>query len=861
MPSTINELLARGYGYVLVAKIQGIPDLFPETIPLRVEAEAPPSLPSGYRSACPALMFDDSVAMTQEADRATGLSRGDAVEVCLSRDPLRDAGLGATLFRRPSKRTRLTSDLDATDTVGHVETTSDWYPGDYAFIGRELTQVLEVDTGRFALARGLCGPLAYAYRSNSPTTFATLTDRPEQWRGRFMTIYLHVLSPEGRILDDTWCAGDYCREEWSGSVDQPPKPGRTGMVIRCMPMFRLPGEELGYEIDVEVVSPDPEDASSWKEHPIVVTPESTITITGEWTGPGPSSGTFSISVPNIASTYVSTVAGWTRKAQADLQAALLSEPWSPSGAAEIGLHGAVLLESWDPMVPGSLAIKIEYDAPTYDVESMVVTVREGSSAYWLIPGQREGVKGLHNDPIWNWLLDWPAVSLAYPIGSWLPVLQTSGEGFLDLAVPSAGVGLAEVDGKKELIRWDSIASALAPNDNVVLLHIVERSVAGTPRVNLVGAKLKFVTGADGTPADVLLALLESTGTGASAHDTLGIGLGYGIPSAQVDEPSFARAELSEATVPAFSDGRTSLETLMGGWLALSGLCLVQRRNAAGVLQLSVVPTEPLAVASVGAVEIAILPEHVELAGLDTPETYDAPSEVRVSRSGVSLEVPDIIVQDVPGLQQSMPRSAAFSCPGMGEQTARNLATNRLAVGLGQTIITVAIAPWLDLQIGDPVAWQVPHPAVYDWATGTWGPGQVAGRVLGRTWKPWSGRATATFVLAGLMREGLYLCPVAGLTALPTSDTFDVNVDLTALIAPTAPSIRVRLYNAGQEATEMAEVDVDVVSPTSLQLASGSHAAWVAAGVTRMTFCNLGGGNDDQVEGAYLFQASSRHWGP
>lgn len=855
--STIDELIRAGWGYVLVARIEGIHWLFAEHLPKRATAATPVGVPSGFDGVCPALVIPADVSLTQEIDRETGVARGDAFPITLAWDALEDDGLLVELFRRPTLKVRITEDLDHDETSWDVETTAGVGAAQRLHIGREQLRVdAVVDADTLTVTRGVLG-FRYDYRADSPSSFSFVTDVPEVWIGRFVTLYRHVLTPEGRMLDATWTEGDYCDVVWRGFIDSQPRRRRVGMYMRALPLFRLLGKPLGYKVGLRVVTPDPEDAYSFGTIPIVAGPTAQIRIRGSYSGP--SSGTFDFLVPSdgtISTESVMSIQGWTMLVRTDLDALVSAEPWASSWDVEVGVIATV--QDFHVTTPGQLIVKIPYDA-SFTITSSLLTV-QSERTYWLTPTEIEGDTRLGPDPIVNWnKTNRPLVGTAYPAGSWLPVEQTSGQGYQDLEIPASGAAMVEVEAAKELIRWTELLPFTnAPLGTAIkLLRIAERQVAGTQRVDLVvGAKLTLVSGADGTPAACLLTMLESSGTGdRGTYDTLGLALGLGIPDDYIDEAGIlaAASELGESTIAAYVDGRTSVEDLLGGWLALLGLCLVQRTIADGSYRLTLVQAEPGPLS--GDYE-TIDVEDVELYGIDDPEAIDEVYEVSVERSGPASDVPDVVVRDVPAIQAGAAREVQFSAPGAGETMAQHLGASRIATGLGADVGAMPVAPWLALEVGDLAADETAHPAGYDWSTGTRAPARVPCRVVGTRWWPYDGRRAIVLLQAGILGEGFYFAP--GLTiASFTTTTITVHEDPAELFSPDGDPITVRVYDPGYEATRSVEIDV-TVSGYVITLVSGTLDAWVDTGC-EITLADLGAGNHADVEDHYLFQAAARQY--
>ncbi len=865
----VEELMSMGAGYVLALKIEGIPVGFAESLPKRVDADATASTPSGFDGVSGALLFDDGASISWEIDRETGFARGDALEFTLSWEALEADGLLPVLFRVPTKRARLTADLTAASVSADVDSTSGWVPGERGYIGRECVTISAItDADTFALTRG---DPAYAYRASSPTTFGVIADKPVVWHNRDVEIHLHVLSPEGRIIDTEWLAsGGMHRILWRGTIDGQPRESEFGMRFRALPEVRKPSQKLGYELGVEVVVPTVEDAWTFGDLPVVETPEAMVTFEGEFTGP--SSGSFRITVQTATTEVVSTLQAWAGRMQSAIDTAFAGQAWYTG--CQVGLSGLLGgIGSIRAIAPGSVIFEI-FCSASYSVTPITMIVHD-IGTYWLTPGQREGRRGLGPTPgTWHWSEGWPSVNFSYPAASWLPVVQTSGEGYADLEVPSAGVAVLEVEGKKELLRWDRTLTPAAPLDYIRLLHLVERGVAGTPILDLSGgAELKFVTGDDGTPAEVCLTLMESSGTGTRGdYDTLGLGLGLGIPASHIDEASFEeRLELNESSVAIFSDGRTSLEELLGGWFALQGLCVVQRNAIPSAadgwdrpLQLAVVRTEPAKPTIDPAYVVTLLPSDVDLGGIGQPDSIDSPTEVRVSRSGVDRDRPDVMPQDVPAIQALGLTTKEFSAPGMGERTAADAAMSRIVVGLGQGAVTIGVVPWLRplLQLGSPCKVALAHPSFYDWTTGTRAPSLVHTVVVGVRFVLRTGRFYVTLLKAGIAPETVFLARGEPVTGVFSTTSFGTATTANVVFAPTGTT-KALVYNPGRESLgELAvlELSSDGEGSGGWSLTSGTLPAWVAAGTSWITFGELGT-NDVAVEDSYMFYSASRRWGP
>ncbi|MFO0749124.1 MAG: hypothetical protein U1F43_26200 [Myxococcota bacterium] len=117
------------------------------------------------------------------------------------------------------------------------------------------------------------------------------------------------------------------------------------------------------------------------------------------------------------------------------------------------------------------------------------------------------------------------------------------------------------------------------------------------------------------------------------------------------------------------------------------------------------------------------------------------------------------------------------------------------------------------------------------------------------------------MLAGVIAEGLYFVPHHQGHRRHDHPILEVDVNsLRDIFSPDLANITCRVYNPGAEATETETVTYLIFDPTHLRRTSGTHPAWVAANKTRVTFTDLGGGNNAGVEAAFLFQTAARSWG-
>lgn len=848
-----------GYPSVYVAHVHGIPHLLSETVPKRATGATPIALPSGFLSACGALYLDERQQFSQELDRETGVARGDAINLTLTWEALEAAGLTQSLFRRPSKRARLAADVAPTDTTLTLDDATGWVGGDLFYLGRECGRVGGTSGATLTgCTRGIAGK-ADRYSTASPSSFADVTDRPQIWRGRRVTIYEHILSPEGRFLQTTWLeSGSLTRRRWEGYIDDEPRPTEIGMTLRALPVQRLAAEEIGYEIAMKVVRPTP-DFASWVGFPIVASEGSSLIVRGRYTGP--SSGTFEVTIGTYTTETPTTIGAWMSNLTFDLDAACAAFPWYTAGAM-VNRYDAGTGGAFGDDVP-FISITIPYDT-AYTMQALACVILPVPQLYWLRPGVFEGFNTIaggsqamiHFD-------DKLRLTLSTAPGAWLVVEQTEGEAWQDLAVPSTGAAVLEDADRTELIRWDRTTASPGVDPRWVMLHVIERGAGGTTIIDLdtlEEVELKFVTGHLGTAAEVLLTLLQSSGAGnRGSYDTLGLGLGCGIEEDVIDVATIAAdPDLAILPIAAFAAGRTSIEELIGGWLALHGKCLAMRQvveSGSDSCKLTIVSMLPIAY---GPNTTSLERADVELEGVDYPEAITPPNEVRVSLDSIRSEGTTVIVQDRVAIQASGPRTFETSAPGMTTTLALQLGANLIAAGLGQVLWSAMVAPGLRLWVGDTCVVRVAHPGLYNWGTGERAPGAMAAVVVGDSEQPWGGRRRLTFLLAGVLAEGNYLAPSLTVDAVGGDQLeFYGTLNLTSIAATSLP-VQIRLYNPG-EPSENATFS-GIVAGEDIFTLSALPPAWVNSTTTILTMGDLGGGDPD-FEALYFFQAASKRWSP
>lgn len=893
MTTSINTLIERGYGWVIVAKVEGIPHLFGEREPKRVDADASPALPSGYDGFHDALILQDDQRLSIEMDREKGVARGNAFELVLDRDVIERDGLDQTLFRRPTKRAILQSDLLSGDSQAEVDDVSGWdSSNDRLYIGRELLDFTGTTNGSpdtfDGLTHGVVG-LKYKYRVADPEAFASLTNIPTIWRGRFVSLHLHAISPEGRILDDTWLSGDFHEVLWRGYIDTVPEAHKLGLSWKVLPLVRLLSQDVGSDVKARALSAFEDEltfpvpslsfgkaAPLDSSFPIVVSPDSQVTLLvnfDDGTTSGTDGGKFPHSGSLPSSNEVWSLGQWWQRVWLDFESDFSGKSWFEE-AYSFSSYNTLRVEAASGF---NLAISAATPAnvqatywlrgftSSFDVSESHVTFAYARAKFGF--GAADPEAG-----------DFPSLANKFGVsglaGTWVPVVKTEGEGFGDLNIPTAGQGLFEPNAdnaQKAFIEWDDkISGAKAGDGEIQLIHVT-REVAGggdaAPSLGVPG-ELALATGDRGTVGDVARRILESSGTGErGAYDVLDLGLGMGIPEEWITDGAQAWDRIGEGGVTKkniMRDGADGPEEIIGGWFALTGHCLIQRRTFDGDYRLELRGTLPQ---SSTQNTTRLQNKDVELRSTQVPKLAEPPNQITVKRKTAIEEDPrpEIKVGSIGRTQQEGAREAEFVAPGATVEQTIQSAYRLLAQGGGQALIQLVVAPWKRLELGDDISVELAHPLIYNWSTGGFAPPKIPALVVGWDFSVADGKKRVTLLLPGYFQEQLKLCPTARVTGNISTSAFDcdlegeLGVSLTDLFSA---GDTVLLYDPGSEDGQHAERTIDSISGQTVTMTTSLPAFVQASGSppshTRMTYPSLSSASTEQRSG-WLYHDGGDEW--
>lgn len=717
--SVWGDLIKAGYQVVYALEIDGIPYAFGAremwTIDGVVATHATLTMSYG-------LVIREGMRISIEADREKGLAAGAAIDFTIGRQQIVDEGLGPVLFARPTLRANITSEVsNPATTTFDVDSTSGWPTSGGLYIGHEYrTYTGTTATSFTGGARGVAG-LTHYHTASAWGAYRQCTDTPVFWRGRLVTLWAHLVSPEGRYLADEWCtAGAYCRQEWRGTVRDQPRPSHEGMVITCLPLVRVPSIEIGAEAGGRVLN-------GW----IVSEAQDTITVYSP-----------SAIVAEVPTEPITT------------------------------LNGIIDITTWALVVSNNLTAQGVTNSITVHPSKIVlelpgVDARVSANAWFL---EFESTAG---SPVGN-----PAVATRFELPfewadgyinrGWLVCEMDMVEESSDILSGDAGLLAIDIGDNTEIVYYDQIRRMT--NTPKVAFRIIQRGLFGTSFVDGTNyynpwkdeAKVRLVAGARGTWGVCLRTLLTSSGmTGErGTYDTLPLGFGAGLPDDWIADSvgDGFDAITGGIVITAVSPQRTSVEDLLCGWLALNRMCLVQRRQTDGTLRLEVVSLDPVES------DDELTDADVMLTGHEAPEVIEGPNHVRMVSSDALSERPLYIVRDAARAQAEGVRSIEVKAPGITADAALSLGYNMILMADGQASAKMQIAPWVELQPGDQRTTTTAHPLVWDWSVGESAPESVSGVVTSWSRDLATQEQEITMLFAGQAGQRVLLCPSATVEA-------------------------------------------------------------------------------------------------
>lgn len=822
-----------GFGIVYGLEIEGIPYLFGEREMWTVRG-----LEAGARSdeftMSYALVLDEGTRFSCESDRESGVASGRAVDFVIGRQQLADESLGAAIFARPSLRANLTATIaDPAQDEFAVDSTSGWDASGLMYVGRECVRYTSTASTSFGgCIRGVAG-MPHYHTADTIGGYRQCTDTPVFWRGRLVTVWAHLVGPDGRFLGERWCDhGAYCRQEWRGYVRDTPRPAAGGMVLTCLPAVRLAAQEFGAEIRGTI-----------RTDYIVSGPADQIglNIAGLEELQGPSD-------PDRGLVGIDT---WCRLTEAGLT----------------GTYGIDTYLHWtvEPF-PGGIRVRCAYDL---DMQAL------RTSAWFLERGEWLGAAFATAD-FTQWIIPWSwSTGIGPDAGGWLVIEQEPTSDGSEPDVPATGLlAIEDEQGVVEIAAYDETREAststtsgggVASGPKILrAFRLSARNLLGTDSLAAGfnpwrdGRSAKVVSGAVGLWEDCMRTLMTSSGTGARGEfDALSVGFGVSLPDEWIgigDTYAGLVPTIPSEEIKAITTGKTSVEDMLCGWLALMRSCLVQRRNDDGAVVLDVVSTEP--VEDCNADELR--DDDVLMDGHEAPELVEAPNHVHIKSSDLLAERPTYVVRDAVRAQAEGVRRVEYKAPGMTSDQALRYGAEMILLGDGQSSVKLRVPPWVDVQIGDALQVTTAHPSIWDWSAGTYAPSTVMARVVGWEREAWSQVQDITLIMSGQTENRRYLCPSATVTQAVSTTVFRVEKGGATGFAE---GDEVLLYARGDEggttyartldAIDTTAADYDVFTVDSAAANVDSSGEWVA------TFDVYANGTACQQR--HMYVRSDRYW--
>lgn len=824
------SLVRSGYGTVFGVLIDGIPYSFGERKLYTVAGvEAYPPSNDYTRSA--ALMVSQGLSVSVEVDRATGVASGRALDLVLRRQSLDDEGLLTVLFKVPGLSTLLASAVaDPADTVFAVVDTTGFASSGTAYIGRECIAYTSTDATHFAgITRGVAG-MPHYHTATTASGYAEVTDTPKYWRGRLVTLFEHLVSPEGRFLGERWCTVDtYCRQVWRGYIGAVPQETPAGKVLRCLPAVRMANQGVGGRYVLTAAQDDRRMPLLW------------FTATDVVRVHGDGSGTTVASGPSDAGAGVFTTLGaWCQATALDVTAALGSGNGRMAMASPTGrdIQGHIYF----PAGTGGASLTVNL---------------------WCVPAGVYGTMASHSTgfAMFNIPVDFNATS-----SSWVVLRAEQTEDWDPTDIPETGFAYIESGDKRERVKYSgkALSSDQTNQGDLVAIRLVARDLDGSGRADPWARydnapTITIVGGVDGSWSDVAQTLMTSSGTGARGdHDTLGFGYGAGFPADWLDVAAFDDPPLASQQVIAASDQRTGLGDVLGGWLALWQRCLVQRRNAAGAVVLSTVSTEITETGSTQTVTAA----DVLLDGHGAPELIDAPNTVVIESSGYQIDTQRTIYRDTSRVQAEDVHALTLLCPGVAR--GQDMSAHALSIlrhGDGQATVAFDAPSWCELQPGDRVTLTTAHPLLYDWTTGAYAPASVEAVVTAWDRDLWSGVVRIVCLLRGSASVSSVLCPSTRVVQVVSTTVVEVSTDQLGSSTLWQDHFDaadvVTIYEPGNEAARTASLTIASVDQPNRRITfTGSLPTW-ASPASWLTFDDYSSTVARQQ--ACAFVRSDRRW--
>jgi hypothetical protein len=285
-------------------------------------------------------------------------------------------------------------------------------------------------------------------------------------------------------------------------------------------------------------------------------------------------------------------------------------------------------------------------------------------------------------------------------------------------IPSSGVIVADTG------KWSFTGSSYATTTGTTIFTGLGFLGSAPPGSLVEGQSVQLSFANTGTMSTVLLAMLHSSGENAlrNAYDTLPSTSGLGLPTSWVDDET-----ISTALVAGYwamfnleaGPGRRSIGDAVCSSLALAGIAIAP---AADSQRLTVIyTTASVSGASVTITDAMLISLNGVVADVGKIEP---PNSVVVTLNSNGAEESEIQVNDVDRIASEGAVRAEFTLSAIGgadvTKAVMSWGTTRLVGDAHASTVTLAVAPWVLLQVGDAVNLALTNPSLWDVDTGTAG---------------------------------------------------------------------------------------------------------------------------------------------
>jgi hypothetical protein len=337
------------------------------------------------------------------------------------------------------------------------------------------------------------------------------------------------------------------------------------------------------------------------------------------------------------------------------------------------------------------------------------------------------------------------------------------------------------------------------------------------------------------------------------NDTLSFGYGLGIPQDWIDEDSFMSWHFE--VIESYIAEEVDIEETLGGHFALRRQCLIQSTGSDGEHKLRLVSTE--VIDDPDATVLGV--DDVLIDGVDEPEMMEAPNHIRIDASIPGQDSGrSHVARDAARAQAEGKVEWSMSAPGINLEQALSRGAMLILLGDGQQAVRVRLPPWSTLEIGGTVSIETEHPALYSYATGTWAPSSVMGRIVGMKDSQVDETREATILLAGQYAGTLYLAPCAEVTNAVSATVLRVS---KGSVERFEVGDTIAIYLPGSEATEYEEQDIDAIDTSNasydvVTLDAALSVVTPAAGLV-LTWPQWGSANTRQRR--YMYDRADKIW--